>query len=436
MIYEIISKNDVPTSQMHIYLKNKTGDDGGIYPEVFNDLSISESVNGLYAFAIACVMTDNFTNTSKFLKDYPSKEVATLALIQYIKGVATTVQLNNKCVNPLYNQLEDIKQMGMSPTLLNLDGDLFYKHYDTSKYYSKEAADNAEDSFPYWVINTVKEITECTEIVAPVIKNYELPYYIQNISNEKVPIYDGISKSNNIIGYIPPSGVEPVIEIKNGFGILGTSEKAYVYLTDKVRPIKHVVDLEELNIDSGTLKFPDGEFDVTCKKGCLIVAGHGINNHYTGIDELSYHDGDTIHIKGLFRNAGIIDDNTYVQLHSDCVTIKIPEEHRKKNEILDQLVESIENKVDKEINDPQIFDNCKYLVIIPMASEEVATQAITKILNKSPYNKAYIDIDLDDKVTIVVYGDNESANVIKVKKKILAVFGYKALVIEYDKFYK
>lgn len=434
MIYEIISKNDVPTSQMHIYLKNKTGDDGGIYPEIFNDLSISESVNGLYAFAIACVMTDNFTNTSKFLKDYPSKEVATLALIQYIKGVATTVQLNNKCVNPLYNHLDEIKQLGMSPTLLNLDGDLFYKHYDTSKYFSKEAADEAEDSFPYWVINTVKDIINCTEITKPSSKTFELPYYIQNISNERIPITNEIGKitNDNTIGYLPPSGTEPIIDIKNGYGVLGTSEKAYIFLTDKVRPVRHVVELNEFDTDSGTLKFPDGEFDVVCKKGVLAIGGYGINNHYKGLEDYSYHGGDTIHIKGLFHNTGIVENGIYIALHSDMVTIKQPEDHTKNDN--NYIEESNEQKND--FVDPEIFKDCKYLVIIPMPSEEAASNAITKILNKSPYKKAYIDIDLDDKVTIVVYGDNESSNVIKVKKKILAVFGYKALVIEYNKFYK
>ena len=430
MIYEIISKNDVPTSQMHIYLKNKTGDDGGIYPEIINDLAISESVNGLYAFAIACVMTDNFTNTTKFLKDYPSKEVASLALIQYIKGVATTVQLNNKCVNPSYDNLKNINQLGMSPTILNLDGDLFYKHYDTSKYYSKEAADNAEDSFPYWVLNTVKDIINCTEIKAPSTKTYELPYYIQNISNEKIPITNTMGKpsDDNIIGYLPPSGTEPIIEIKNGYGVLGTSEKAYIFLTDKVRPFTHVVEMSELNIDNGKLKLPDGEFDVKCKSGVLAIGGHGINNHYKGLEDYVYHGGDIIHIKGLFRNAGIIEDGIYVNLHSDTVTILQPEDHTN--------IREFQEESQNDDVDPGIFKDCKYLVIIQMPSEEVASQAIMRILNKSPYKKAYIDIDLDNKVTVVVHGDNDSSMAIKVKKKILSVFGYKALVIEYNKFYK
>lgn len=432
MIYGIISKNDVPTSQMHIYLKNKTGNDGGIYPEIFNDLALSESVNGLYAFATACILTNNFTDMGKFLKGYPSKEVATLALIQYMKGMATTVQLNNDCVNPLYENLVSINKLGSAPSLLNLDGDLFYKHYDTEKYFSKEAADSAEDSFPYWIIDIVKEITTCTEIIAPSIKTYELPYYIQNISNDYINIVNkrGKTTESDVIGRIPPSGTEAVIEIKDGYGVLASSEKAYVLLTDKLKPVKHVISEEELNIDNGTLKLPEGEFDVVCKDGVLVDSGYGLNNHYFSIGNYSYNSGDIIHIKGLFRNAGIIGDGVYIQLHSDIVYIKNAiEDHTKTDE-------TTENNTFETVDRPTVFEKCQYLVIIPMPSEEAACTAVRKIMKKSPYKDVYIDVDIDNKYNIVVYGDNDSSNAIKVKKKILAVFGYKAFVIEFNKFYK
>lgn len=432
MIYEIISKNDVPTSQMHIYLKNKTGDDGGIYPEIFHDLALKESVNGLYAFAIACVITNNFTDTSRFLKDYPSKEVATLGLIQYIKGMATTIQLNSECVNPRYNNLENIKQLGMSPTLLNLDGDLLYKHYDTTKYFSKEAADEAEDSFPYWVIKTVKEIKECTELMKPATKNFELPYYVQNISNEYIPIVNkvGSTSEEDIIGKIPPTGKEAIISIKDGYGKLGSSENAYILLSDKLQPVKHLVNMSELDSDTGTLKLPDGDFYVKCKKGSLICGRPGTNSNYNAHYDYSYTEGNIVHITGTFHNRGILENGLYVRLHSDDVYIvKAPEDHTKKEE-------NPATAVGIGSTTPPIGPDCTYLVIIQMPSQETASDAIVKILKTSPYKNAYIDVDLDDKVTIVVYGDSDYNNAVKVKKKILAVFGYKALVIEYDKFYK
>ena len=434
MIYEIISKNDVPTSQMHIYLKNKTGDDGGIYPEIFNDLALTESVNGLYAFAIACILTDNFTNTTNFLKGYPSKEVASLALIQYIKGIATTVQLNSQCVNSKYDNLVAINQLGTSPTLLNLDGDLFYKHYDTTKYFSKEAADEAEDSFPYWVIKIVKEIKECTELVVPTTRTFELPYYIQNIGNNYIFITDkmGTFTEKNIIGKIPPSGIEALVDIIDDvYGVLASSENAYVYLTDELRPIKHVVDLAELNSDNGTLKLPNTEFDVQCKQNVFMVAGKGINTNYYDIDGYSYNAGDKIHIKRLFRNTGVIDDGIYIQLHSDYVSIvpNAPTEHTK-NDKYEGTIANGEPSTTQPIHGMD-----KYFVIIRMASIDAAKPVISNIIKKSDYKNAYIDIDSSNNVSIVVYSGNDQTDVGKVKKKILSM-GYKATIVETSEFFK
>ena len=81
---------------MHTYLKNETNDDGGNIPEIFNDLALSESVNGLYAFAIACLVTDNFTKQSSL---FTNDEVSILNFIQYLKGMATTIQRKHKTDN-------------------------------------------------------------------------------------------------------------------------------------------------------------------------------------------------------------------------------------------------------------------------------------------------------------------------------------------------
>ena len=431
MIYEIISKNDVPTTQMHIYLKNKTGEDGGIFPEIFNDLALTESVNGLYAFAVACVVTNNFTDMTKFLKDYPSKEIAVLAFIQYLKGLATTVQLKNKCVNPLYANLHAINQLGNSPSLLNLDGDLIYKHYDKTKYFSKEAADEAEDSFPYWVINTVKEIKTCTEIFQPSIKTYELPYYVQNISDERIPITNAPSTPifENVIGSLPSTGTEVVVEIVNGYGKLASSENAYIFLSDKVRPFKHMVTSDELDSDVGSLKFPDNEFDIVCKNDGT-VGRHGINSHYNTHYKFIFKRGDVVHIKKIFHNYGIIADGVYIPLHSNDVFIKIPTEDHTKDETNQEVINEI------TVDDMHAFDDCEFLVIIPASNEETARLIIKNILTKNRYSDAYIDIDLDNKFTVVVHGDNDASNAIRVKKKILSMHGYKASVVKYSSFYK
>lgn len=299
MLYEIISKDETPISQMHIYLKNKTDNDGGNLPEILHDLAITESVNPLYAFAVYCVITDNLKKEPKNANKYPTKEVMLLAFIQYLKGMATTIGLNKKQVSILYDNLKEAQLLGRSPTLLNLDGDLFTYHYDDNKYYSKEAADEAEDSFPYWVINVVKEIKTSNELIKPK-KNvvYELPYYIQNISNSSIPIYDSLDKEKrNVIGNIPPTGLEPVFKIERNCARLLSAMYAYVDLNDKmIIPVKHLENYSELELsDVGEITFPELPFDIIVKDS--IIGRYGINNHYNTDSNHEYKTDDRITIK-------------------------------------------------------------------------------------------------------------------------------------------
>ena len=55
---------------------------------------------------------------------------------------------------------------------------------------------------------------------------------------------------------------------------------------------------------------------------------------------------------------------------------------------------------------PTVFKDCKYLVIIPMPSEEASCNAIMKIMKKSPYKDAYIDVDIDE-IDIVDYSKDD-----------------------------
>lgn len=329
MLYEIISKDETPISQMHIYLKNKTNDDGGNLPEILHDLAVAESVNPLYAFAIYCVITDNITKEPKNANKYPTKEVMLLAFIQYLKGMATTIGLNKKQVSILYNNLKESQLIGHSPTLLNLDGDLFTSHYDNNKYYSKEAADEAEDSFPYWVINTVKEIKNSNELITPK-KNvvYELPYYIQNISGTSIPIYDSLDKEKrNVIGNIPPTGLEPVFKIERNCARLLSSVYAYVDLNDKmIIPVKHLEDYSELelaNVDE--VIFPKLPFDIIVKDS--IIGRYGINNHYNTNGDHEYKTDDKIRITNVYMNTyGVTEDGFFIPF--DFSHIKFYEEQK------------------------------------------------------------------------------------------------------------
>ena len=329
MLYEIISKDETPISQMHIYLKNKTNDDGGNLPEILHDLAVAESVNPLYAFAVYCVITDNITKEPKNANKYPTKEVMLLAFIQYLKGMATTIGLNKKQVSILYDNLKKSQLIGHSPTLLNLDGDLFTSHYDNNKYYSKEAADEAEDSFPYWVINTVKEIKNSNELITPK-KNvvYELPYYIQNISGTSIPIYDSLDKEKrNVIGNIPPTGLEPVFKIERNCARLLSSVYAYVDLNDKIIiPVKHLEDYSELelaNVDE--VIFPKLPFDIIVKDS--IIGRYGINNHYNTDGGHEYKTDDKICIINVYMNTyGVTEDGFFIPF--DFSHIKFYEEQK------------------------------------------------------------------------------------------------------------
>ena len=327
MLYEIISKDETPISQMHIYLKNKTNDDGGNLPEILHDLAVAERVNPLYAFAVYCVITDNLTKEPKNANKYPTKEVMLLAFIQYLKGMATTIGLNKKQVSILYDNLKESQLLGHSPTLLNLDGDLFTSHYDEDKYFSKEAADEAEDSFPYWVINVVKEVKTSNELITPK-KNviYELPYYIQNISNSSIPIYDSLDKEKrNVIGNIPPTGLEPVFKIERNCARLLSAMYAYVDLNDKmIIPVKHLENYSELELsDVREITFPELPFDIIVKDS--IIGRYGINNHYNTDSNHEYKTDDRITIKNVYMNTyGITEDEFFIPF--DFAHIKFYEE--------------------------------------------------------------------------------------------------------------
>lgn len=439
MIYAIISKNDTPVNQMHIYLQNKTGNDGGMIPELFSDLSVSESVNSLYAFATACVLTDNFTNIPSGRKEFPSDEVAILSLIQYLKGMATSIQLNKKCVTPLYENLKTANILGSAPTLLNLDGDLFgVHHYDESLYHSKEAADEAEDSFPYWIINIVKEIKESNELVTPkkgVV--YQLPYFVQNISQNPIKIYDSPNKNiQKEIGLIPPTGIEPVESIIYGFGKLATSKEAYIELNDNIIiPIKHLESMDELKGDTKSLKIPTPPFDIEIKVGCLCNAGFGISNHFYSDDDHSYKEGDVIHIDDIFLDSyGIIDEKYYIELNPLYVFLSNQpsddQEHTKKEDNEDTTNEISIMEEDLP------FKNSKYLVIVKTSSGiDTAYNILTKINKKMEYPDAYIDVVNEHSITIVITGTSDESEAIKTRKKILSTIGVKASVIPYSDFY-
>ena len=420
MIYAIISNNDVPVTQMHIYLKNETNDDGGNIPEIFNDLSLSESVNGLYAFAIACLITDNFTKqTSLFTND----EVSILNFIQYLKGMATTIQRKHKTDNKLYDNLTNTNLIGTAPTILNLDGDLFKSHYDTSKYHSREAADNAEDSFPYWVINIVNKIKNAEPLIQPKANiEYKLPYYIQNISNGNVDIID---KDKNIIGKIPPSGTEAVSEINNGIARLMSVpyQNAFVVLNEsKLIPCKHFISDDELKPKNNLLQIPDDIFYLKAKSN--IKYRKGINKHFTSsenkIKKNTVIEVDKSHI--FLDSYYITNDNGVIPITSNYFTIYNKPETQ---------IEEKETKKEHTNIKHHKKGLGKYRVIVDInnTKDDGYGDSVTAKL----HTKVNIDLDylLENNIKFnkIICGDfDNEKDAIMLKKKIIALTGYKATI--------
>ena len=416
MIYEFLSKNETPISQMHIYLKNKTGNDGGNIPEIINDLAITESINGLYAFAVYCVITDNLKKEPKIVKDYPTKEIMLLAFVQYLKGMATTINLNKTRVSKLYENLKNNNILGSAPTILNLDGDLFDVHYDKSKYYSKEAADEAEDSFPYWVLNVVKEIQTSNELITPKKVEFALPYYIQNISSEWIEIYDSPIKSiRKEIGKIPPTGTEPVVSININQARLATSINAWIDLDDRVIPVKHLVDFSELEIESHNLVYPELPFKINIKD--KVIARKGINDHYNSDENHQYKKGDYIDITSTYMTTfGVTEDGYYIPLSPDY--IQFFELNSKEEEHTKEPAMGINIKP---------FTDSKYLVVVRCSNETIAEKHYKNIVTKSEYKNGYA-MKKDKSTYLIIAGTDtlERANTIK---KNTIKYGCKSTVV-------
>lgn len=433
MLYSIASANNVSVIKMHNYLKLHTGSDGKNYPELFNDIAKSESINGLYTFAIACVIYDDLKEIDKLTKKYPTTETAILSFTQYIKGLATTVQLNNKCVNPLYEGMKENGTLGRCPTLLNLDGDLFTHHYDTNKYSSKDEANKAEDSFPYWVLKVVKDINQSDELITPK-KNikYELPYYVQNISLKPIPIYTSpIKEIAEVIGDIPPTGVEPIEKINVGYGKLMTTVNGYVKLNDtEIIPVKMLEDDDELFTRTKfkeRIKVPE---DYVVK--APFTALRGITDHYYGDGAINLNIGDGIHITKIFRkNYGVIEKGTvqyYIPLSPDILQTKNEYEKILKEKNEKQKSSSDHSKKESKVAFGFEPDK-KYVVYLTPKSESQVKKMKSLIDTRTDIRVEYSNFNYDGTSGFYLLHeyDNER-DAIDAKKTIMKRTGYKVFI--------
>ena len=335
--------------------------------------------------------------------------------------MATTIQRKYKTENKLYDNLVNANLIGSAPTLLNLDGDLFKNHFDSNKYYSKEAANEAEDSFPYWVINIVKKIKDAEPLIKPKENvEYSLPYYIQNISNEDINIFN---VKGNIIGKIPPTGIEPIFEIINGAAKLLSSPEstcAIIKLNDqKIIPVQHLISEDELK-PSNLIKYPDTEiFNVKCKQN--IKCRKGINNHYDySSEKISKNDVITINKSSLFLDSYYItDNNSVIPLTNDNFKIYTKENKNTKLSI-----------PQKHTNIPTKKEMGKYKVVINLNNRHNGSK---DMIIKTLHNKLKIDINYllenNNRTDKIICGDfNDQRSAIIFKKKIISTTGYKAII--------
>jgi hypothetical protein len=448
MIYGIAELTNISPTQMHIYLKNHTGNDGGNLPEIFYDMAKIESVNGLYTFAIACLLTDNFQKSSPMLSGYSTDELNVLAFTQYVKGLATTIQPNKKIENKRYDTLKSMNLLGLSPSLLNLDGERFgVNHYDTEKYTSREDADHMEDSFPYWVINIVKEIETATEIEDPsTTTDFKPPYIIQNQSDKTVDIYGSDLKT--VIGHMAPSSTECAKKEISGYYQLASAKMAFVKVAENIIPIKHVLEGEEVvapkNFKKQVTKLPDHPFDVIVKEGKTIKPKFGVTENYLESGN-EYKAEDIIHIEDVFEEIyGVTEKSEYILLDVFTVSVYPSELMIKKNKKDSEVIEKTLNTIDEmdpEEDDtsspefPSFVTTNPWVLIIAVASYKKTTDAIALLKEKGfNYPNQYIDVSGNENYSIVLGGFQKQQDAIKHRKRIVAMTGLRAIVMESKKF--
>lgn len=419
MIYSIIGINEIPLMNMHIYLQNETGNDGGKIPELFDSLALTETVNGGYAFAVGAVMTNNFTNMKPLMANHPTLEVAILALVQLLKGMASTFPLKNECVSRPYMTLKDADKLGCAPSILNLDGEFFGgRHYDREKYGSAEDADRQEDSFPYWVINTIHLVEDSTELKGKA-KNidFKLPYFIQNISNSYIPIFSKPGGNDaDLIGELPPTGMEPIIEIRFGYGRLATSKSAWIQLKpNELIPVKHLESLNDIKGDTKGLMIPAVPFGIEIKKNVVCTPQYGITDHYLPDEEHTFIAGDRIWVEEvIFDSYAVLYENEYLLLSSDYVRTMVDGNYT------DMMVEPIQEETKEEMEVDYLDekeDVTEDMVVspIPNPDDEIifAENHITNIMpaeeTTHTYETEFVEKVLEaDKVDIETVSEHEA----------------------------
>lgn len=89
---------------------------------------------------------------------FPDIETGILAHIQHFKTYATKAALNEPCVDPRRTTWFVNTKGGTSPNIETLGGTWAVPGYDTKKYASLKAANDAKDSYGYQIVNILNKV--------------------------------------------------------------------------------------------------------------------------------------------------------------------------------------------------------------------------------------------------------------------------------------
>lgn len=176
----ILGKAQATAEQMAAYLLSKNPEPKINIPvlafcRLFLYIGALEGVRGDALFAQSCKETGNFKFTGTVKADqnnygglgttdqntpgatFPDEATGILAQAQHAKGYDGTA-LNYACVDPRYELLVKYGKVGTAKHWEELGGTWAVPGYDTKKYASLEAANNAKASYGYSIIERLNEI--------------------------------------------------------------------------------------------------------------------------------------------------------------------------------------------------------------------------------------------------------------------------------------
>ena len=174
---KILGKSIATAEQMAAHLLSKNPNpkikmDPVAFCRLFLYMAALEGVRGDLLFAQSCKETGYFNFNGTVTEDqnnyagigttdattkgayFPDEATGILAQAQHAKGYATADALVYECVDPRYA----LMKKGSAPNWEDLGGKWAVPGYDTKKYSSLAAANDAEDSYGYQILSIYKKM--------------------------------------------------------------------------------------------------------------------------------------------------------------------------------------------------------------------------------------------------------------------------------------